>query len=127
MTRPRFVYYLIVLILLAACGGAVPDNVEMSREVATAEPQQASNVAYAVKVIKNGDELALYQQADTGSVGGMLDGDQLQLFLSSPDNQDMLTVNIQGTERVSTRSARSMRRLSRAKPSLTSSMPSRRH
>ena len=40
----------------------------------------------------------MYQQADTGSVGGMLDGDQLQLFLSSPDNQDMLTVNIQGTE-----------------------------
>lgn len=115
---PRPASVILVVFALVACGGT-PQTAVQSTDmpvagVATDAPQppitpeaavptvgeavQPDASGYEVNVTKNGTELAAYKQVGARSASASFDGDLVQIILASPDNQHVLTIDIQAAQ-----------------------------
>lgn len=91
--------FLFVTFLLTACGSSAPGNSgtnPFSDRSSTQAVKEDSR--WEVKVTKNGVELASYKQVGARGVGAIFDGKLIQMYLASPDNKHVLTVDIQGSK-----------------------------
>lgn len=91
---------LFVTILLTACGGGVaPGNgVTNQSDRSSTQAVKTDSSGWQVKVTKNGAELASYKQVGARGVGAIVDGKLIQMYLASPDNRHVLTIDIQGSK-----------------------------
>jgi len=92
---------LLVALLHAACGSVSQGGGVVTNQVSERSPTQAlktDDSLYEVKVTKNGDVLATYNQKSSRGVGALFDGKLIQMYLASPDNKHVLMIDIQGSK-----------------------------
>ena len=92
--------WMILLMLLLAATGCSSSNKtgQVSGQSQAPAATTASDAGFEVKVTKNGAELASYNQKGFRGKGALLDGESIQLILSSPDNKHVLMIDVQGTK-----------------------------
>jgi hypothetical protein len=90
---------LISALLLATCGETPsnPETTSVEPNSSSTKTEAREDARFEVKVMLNGTELASYKQSGPRIVV-LNDGESLTMFLSSPDNKNVLTLVIQGTK-----------------------------
>ncbi len=91
---------LVVTFLFTSCGGSAPGNgvTNQVSERSSTQSVKTEDSGWEVKVTKNGAELASYKQVGARGVGAIFDGKLIQMYLASPDNKHVLTIDIQGSK-----------------------------
>lgn len=91
---------LFVTFLLTSCGGSAPADGGKNQvsDRSSTQPVKTDDSGWEVRVTKNGAELASYKQVGARGVGAIFDGKLIQMYLASPDNKHVLTVDIQGSK-----------------------------
>ncbi len=91
---------LVVTFLFTACGGSVPADRGTSpvSDRPSTQAVKTEDSHWEVKVTKNGAVLASYMQAGARGVGAIFDGKLIQMYLASPDNKHVLSIDIQGSK-----------------------------
>jgi hypothetical protein len=91
---------LFVTFLFTACGGAAPADGGTNRvsNQSSTQAVKTDDSGWEVKVTKNGADLASYKQVGARGVGAIFDGKLLQMYLASPDNKHVLTIDIEGSK-----------------------------
>jgi hypothetical protein len=91
---------LILALSCAACGGAP----RIGGSTASQIPKQSSTPVaqsdgtwYEVKVVRAGSELASYKYVGVREVGVISNGKAVTMFLNSPDNKNILTVDVRAS------------------------------
>ncbi len=100
MKRHSVVALIVMVLFVTACGGSVPGAGVTTQvpEQSPAQAVQSDASGYDVNVTKNGTELAAYQQVGARGGGATFDGNLIQIILASPDNQHVLTIDIQAAQ-----------------------------
>ena len=99
--KMKYQAIMLVTLLFTACGVSVPDSGGGKNQVSDPSSTQAvktDSSGWEVKVTKNGAELASYKQVGARGVGAIFDGKLIQMYLASPDNRHVLTLDIQGAK-----------------------------
>lgn len=84
-----------VILLFSGCGAVAPGkgvNYQGSNQSSTQAVANGES-GWKVKVTRNGAELASYEQVGARGVGAIFDGTLIQMYLASPDNKHVLTVD----------------------------------
>src|SRR5712692_7887369 len=92
---------LLVSLLHASCSGVSQGGGVVTNQVSDGSSTRAvksEDSGWEVKVTKNGAELASYKQVGARGVGAIFDGKLIQMYLASPDNKHVLTIDIQGSK-----------------------------
>jgi hypothetical protein len=90
-----------VALLHASCSGVSQGGSVVTNQVLERSPTNAvktDDAFYEVKVTKNGAELASYKQVGARGVGAIFDGKLIEMYLASPDNKHVLTIDIEGSK-----------------------------
>ena len=89
---------LFMALLLAGCGGSAPADggTNQGSDRLSTQAVKADDSRWEVNVTRNGAVVASYKQVGARGVGAIFDGKLIQMYLASPDNKNVLTVDIQG-------------------------------
>lgn len=97
MTKSNLILLLLTF-LCTACGGAVSSLSVTKQAAASVQTAKTAASNFEVKVMKNGTELASYQQIGARGASALFDGKAVLLLLASPDNKHVLTIDLQGAK-----------------------------